>query len=127
MEEKKKKKKKKKLSRREKMGRAARMKDALTWIHEYSGRALVQKYKKRYGLKTIIAAIDELLKLGVSIDKEYIEKVKGTLEKNLAYRDRKREERIKRENSQNPQNFQDSEDLDNSEDLEDSEELEDEF
>ena len=78
-------KKRTKLSRRQKMTRAARHKDALLWIGQYEGKVLVQKYKKRYGLESVVKAVNELLTLGAKLDREYVARIKKSIENNIAH------------------------------------------
>lgn len=78
-------KKRSKPTRREKMTRAARQKDALLWIKDYQGKVLVQKYKKRYGLDSIVKAVNELLTLGAKLDREYVVRIKKSVENNIAH------------------------------------------
>ena len=86
-------KKRTKLTRRQKMTRAARYKDAKLWIKDYEGKILVQKYKKRYGLDSILKAVDELLKLGAKLDREYVARIKKSVETNIAHSIAKKESR----------------------------------
>lgn len=87
-------KKRTKLSRRQKMTRAARQKDALEWINNYEGKVLVQKYKKRYGLDSIVKAVNELLTLGAKLDREYVARIKKSVENNIAHAIKKKDSKV---------------------------------
>ena len=77
-----KKKSKKKKSSLHSLSRPQRAQHAKGWIADYEGRALVQKYRKKYGLSTLIQAVQELAGLGVAFDQEYVERVKRSVENN---------------------------------------------
>jgi len=87
-------KKRTKLSRRQKMTRATRQKDALEWIGNYEGKVLVQKYKKRYGLDSVVKAVNELLTLGAKLDREYVERIKKSVENNIAHAIKKKDSKV---------------------------------
>ena len=104
------KKKKNKVSLREKMGKGTRLRDAQEWIGEYEGRALVQKYNKRYGLNSIVKAVDELLGLGVKLDKEYVARIRKSVENNLTHVMRKRESKAEQRKNDTADNATDMND-----------------
>jgi len=85
------KKKRTKSSRRQKLSKPARMKDAQEWVKDYEGRVLVQKYKKRYGLDSIVKAVDELTKLGAKLDYKYVNRIKKSVENNISHAVNKKE------------------------------------
>jgi len=66
--------------------RSVREKD---WVHRYSGKNIVQDYRKKYGLDTL-CAIAELRLLGVEISEEYEENVRRSIEGAALARKRKK-------------------------------------
>lgn len=80
-----KKKNKKKKSSLHGMSRPQRAQHAKGWIADYEGRELVQKYRKKYGLATLIQAVQELAGLGKKFDQEYVDRIKSSIEKNREF------------------------------------------
>ncbi len=85
--------------RRHRMDREGRLQSARDsdWVNKYSGKHIIQSYRKRYGVD-ILCAIKELRLLGVSIDQEYEQQVRQFIEGKARAGKRKKEEQNKTRN-----------------------------
>jgi len=77
----KKKKKKTNTPKRKRLNRNQRISKAKEWISTYNGKNIVKGYSKWFGVD-LLSAITELRLIGVTISKEYENKVKKSLNAN---------------------------------------------
>lgn len=67
----------------------SRLQSARTWISQYEGNNIIKTYRQRYCVDWL-CAINELEKLGVVLDAQYVKALKSTVESKLRAGERKR-------------------------------------
>ena len=69
-------KKKSQIPRHKRMNRPARLQSAKAWLQKYSGKTVIEGYRKHFSVDLKCAAI-ELEMLGVELDRDYVPRVGG--------------------------------------------------
>lgn len=80
------------LSRRKRMKRTARLQSASSWLSTYTGNRPIPAYRKRFGVD-LMCAIIELQMLGVSLDSEYVQRLRQSEKGRLAARQKSKMQR----------------------------------
>jgi hypothetical protein len=81
------------------MKRPARLKSAVSWLKQFSGKNVLRGYCKHYGVDWRCAAI-ELKRLGVQFDPDYLQRRELTEQNLAAKRKERREARVAESASQ---------------------------